>query len=70
MKAFLLSLAGLAGLALATAPALAHGPGREYRRDHDAFRHRAAHRYEKRSHKYDRDDCYPPSRYCPPYDRR
>ena len=76
MKAFLLSLAGLAGLALATTPALAHGPSRDYRRGHHVVRHHSHHRhfghrkaygYPTTGWKYYQDHCnYPPARYCPP----
>jgi len=45
MKALLLSVAGLAGLAVSTAPALAHGPVRECRRERVAVRYRDCHDY-------------------------
>jgi hypothetical protein len=73
MKALLLSVAGLAGLAMSTAPALAHGPVRECRRERVAVRYRdchdyrPCHRYRVRCRKHCRDRCYYESyRYCPP----
>jgi hypothetical protein len=70
MKAFLLSIAGLAGLALSAAPAVAHGYYRECRRP-CVVGHRACYRYPVRCRSpYRHCGYYRSYRYCPPPCRR